>query len=128
LLKGKLRDNKKDIMFLLMWDKDRYTERFLLCVLQPTLVHLYQTSVLLPGPLPIVTSASLFLRMWESWANRRAMPCSLRLFNFLFCSLHPTVALCNILFARQTQASLGVTTPTLAASSSHILLVHRSPL
>jgi hypothetical protein len=31
------------------------------CVLQPTLVYLYQTSSLLPGHLPIVTSASLRL-------------------------------------------------------------------
>jgi hypothetical protein len=49
---------------LLVWDKDSYTERFLAllpctCVLQPTLVHLYQTSSLLPNPLPEVTSASL---------------------------------------------------------------------
>jgi hypothetical protein len=57
-------DNKKDIAFLLVWDKDSYTERFLellpcTCVLQPTLVHLHQTSSLLPGPLPIAASASL---------------------------------------------------------------------
>jgi hypothetical protein len=44
-----IRDNKKDTAFLLVWDKDSYTERFLAllpgtCVLQPTLVHLYQTS------------------------------------------------------------------------------------
>jgi hypothetical protein len=61
-----IRDNKKDIAFLLVWDKDTYTERFLAllpctCVLQPTLVHLYQTSSLLPGPPPIVASASLRL-------------------------------------------------------------------
>jgi hypothetical protein len=31
------------------------------CVLEPTLVHLYQTSSLLPGPLPIVASVSLRL-------------------------------------------------------------------
>jgi hypothetical protein len=31
------------------------------CVLQPTLVHFYQTSSLLPGHLPIVASASLRL-------------------------------------------------------------------
>jgi hypothetical protein len=31
------------------------------CVLQPHLVHLYQTSSLLPSPLPIVASASLTL-------------------------------------------------------------------
>jgi hypothetical protein len=56
------RDNKKDVAFLLVWDKDSYTERFLgllscTCVLQPTLVHLYQTFSLLLGPLPIVASA-----------------------------------------------------------------------
>jgi hypothetical protein len=55
--------NKKDIEFLLVWDKDSCTERFLAllprtCVLQPTLVHLYQTSSLLLSPLPIVASAS----------------------------------------------------------------------
>jgi hypothetical protein len=53
-------------MFLLVWDKDSYTERFLAllpctCVLQLTLVHLYQTSSLLSSPLPIVASASLRL-------------------------------------------------------------------
>jgi hypothetical protein len=59
-------DNKKDIAFLLAWDKDGYIERFLallpcICVLQPRLIHLYQTSSVLPGPLPIVASASLRL-------------------------------------------------------------------
>jgi hypothetical protein len=53
-------------MFLLFWDKDSYIERFLAllpctCILQPTLVHLCQTSLLLPGHLPIVASASLKL-------------------------------------------------------------------
>jgi hypothetical protein len=61
-----IKDDKKTWHFLLVWDKDSYTERFLallpcICVLQPTLVHLYQTSSLLPGPLPIVASASLRL-------------------------------------------------------------------
>jgi hypothetical protein len=61
-----IRDNKKDTAFLLVWDKDSYTERFLAlfpstCVLQHTLGHLYQTCSLLPGPLPIVASASLRL-------------------------------------------------------------------
>jgi hypothetical protein len=51
---------------LLAWDKDRYTERFLAlfpytCVLQPKLIHLYQTSSLLPSHLPIVASTSLRL-------------------------------------------------------------------
>jgi hypothetical protein len=40
-----IRDNKKDIAFLLVWGKDNSTGRFLAllpltCVLQPTLVHL----------------------------------------------------------------------------------------
>jgi hypothetical protein len=61
-----IRDNKKDIAFLLVWAKDSYSERFLALlpctsVLQPTSVHLYQTSSLLPTPLPIVASASLIL-------------------------------------------------------------------
>jgi hypothetical protein len=51
---------------LLAWDKDSYTERFLAllpctCVLQPKLVHLYQTSSLLPSHLLIVASANLWL-------------------------------------------------------------------
>jgi hypothetical protein len=60
------RENIRDIAILLVWTKDSYTERFLVslpctCVLQPTLVHLYQTSSLLPSLLPIVASASLRL-------------------------------------------------------------------
>jgi hypothetical protein len=56
-------------MFLLFWDKDSYIERFLAllpctCILQPTLVHLCQTSLLLPGHLPIVASVSLRLLYW----------------------------------------------------------------
>jgi hypothetical protein len=44
-------DNKKDIAFLLVWDKDS-TKRFLVllpctCILQLTLVHFYQTSSLI---------------------------------------------------------------------------------
>jgi hypothetical protein len=51
---------------LIVWDKDSYTERFLVLlpctsVLQPTLVHLCQTSSPLLGPLPIVASANLRL-------------------------------------------------------------------
>jgi hypothetical protein len=43
-----IRDNKKEIAFLLAWDKDSSTERFLAllpctCLLQPKLVHLYQS-------------------------------------------------------------------------------------
>jgi hypothetical protein len=51
---------------LLAWDKDSYTERFLALlpctgVLQSKLVHLYQTSSLLPSHLPIVVFAYLSL-------------------------------------------------------------------
>jgi hypothetical protein len=51
---------------LLAWDKDTYTERFLAllpctCILQPKFIHLYQTSSLLPGHLPIVISVMLRL-------------------------------------------------------------------
>jgi hypothetical protein len=62
----KIWDNKKDIVFLLVWDKDSYTERFLAlppctCILQSTLTHLYQTSSLLLGHIPIVASVTLRL-------------------------------------------------------------------
>jgi hypothetical protein len=67
-----IRDNKKDSV-LLVWGKDSYTEKFLVffpgtCVLQLTLVHLCQTFSLLPGPFPIVASASL--RLLYSLLNR----------------------------------------------------------
>jgi hypothetical protein len=57
---------KKNMAFLLVWDKDSYIGRFFVlfpctCVLQTKLVHLYQISSLLPSPLPIVDSASLKL-------------------------------------------------------------------
>jgi hypothetical protein len=57
---------KKNMTFLLVWDKNSYTQRFLallpcMCILQPKLIHLYQTSLLLLTPLPIVTFASLRL-------------------------------------------------------------------
>jgi hypothetical protein len=49
-----------------IWDEDSYAERFLAmlpctCVLQCTLIHLYQTSSLLSGHLPIVASDNLRL-------------------------------------------------------------------
>jgi hypothetical protein len=61
-----IRNNNKEIEFLLAWNKDSYTERFLAllpctCVLQPALGHLYQTSSQLLGHLPIVVSANLRL-------------------------------------------------------------------
>jgi hypothetical protein len=69
-----IRDYKKDITFLLLWHKDSYTERFLalfpcICVLQPTLVHLYQTSSLLPSHLPIMSTASLRLLYSLLWSG-----------------------------------------------------------
>jgi hypothetical protein len=55
---------------LLVWDKDSYTERFLTllpCSCVPfTLVPFYQTSSLLPGPLPIVASANFGLLIHSS--------------------------------------------------------------
>jgi hypothetical protein len=68
-------DNKKNTTFLLVWDKDSYVERLLVllpctCVLQPTLVHLYLTSSLLSGHLPIVASASLRLFTPLQWAHQ----------------------------------------------------------
>jgi hypothetical protein len=68
-----MRHTKKDKLFLLVWDEDSYTERFLALlpctyVLQPTSVHLCQTSSLLPGCLPIVASA--ILRFLYSLLNR----------------------------------------------------------
>jgi hypothetical protein len=61
-----IRDNKKDIVFLLVWCKHSYTERFLAlfqctCALQPTLVYLCQITLLLPGPVSTMASASLRL-------------------------------------------------------------------
>jgi hypothetical protein len=57
-----IRNNKKDIAFLLGWGKDSYAERYLalfpgIYAWQPTFV---QTSSLLSSPLPIVASATLF--------------------------------------------------------------------
>jgi hypothetical protein len=59
-------DNKKDITFLLVWDKDSYTERFMAllpwtCILKPTLIHLCQTTSLLPCPLLTMAFANLTL-------------------------------------------------------------------
>jgi hypothetical protein len=61
-----IKDKKKNKTFLLVWDKDSYTGRFLVLfpctwVLQPKSVHLYQSFLLLPSPVPIVASASLRL-------------------------------------------------------------------
>jgi hypothetical protein len=94
-----IKDNKKDIVFLLVWDKDSYTERFLVllpctCVLEPTLFNLYQTSSLLLGHLLIVASVSLrFARL--QWAHQSHssfrfpslslfLPCTF----FLYCVTH----------------------------------------
>jgi hypothetical protein len=61
-----INDNKKNMEFC-YFEIDSYIGRFLvlfpcICVLQPTLVHLYQTSSLLPSPLPLkMGSATLRL-------------------------------------------------------------------
>jgi hypothetical protein len=59
------------MVFLLVWDKDSYIRRFLvlfpcICILQHKLVHLYQTSSLLPSPLPKLASVNLRLQ----WAHQ----------------------------------------------------------
>jgi hypothetical protein len=74
-------------VFFLVWYKDSYTERFLVLlpctsVLQPTLVHFYQTSSLLPGPLPIVASANLRL-LYSLLYSGAHQPCSSFRFSFL---------------------------------------------
>jgi hypothetical protein len=81
----KRKPNKKDKVFLLLWDKDSCTERFLAllpctCVLQPTLIHVYQTSSQLPGPLPIVASVCLkllYLLLYSEHINHLQVLCSL---------------------------------------------------
>jgi hypothetical protein len=60
-LRENLRENKKDIAFLLVWSKASYTVLPSTCMLQPTLIHLCQTCSLLPGHLSIAASASLRL-------------------------------------------------------------------
>jgi hypothetical protein len=59
-----IKDKKRSMPFLLVWDKDSYTGSLLvlfpcICVLQPQLIHFFQSSSLLPSPLPIVAPASL---------------------------------------------------------------------
>jgi hypothetical protein len=70
-------NNKKDIAFLLLWDEDNYTERFLAflpctCVLQPKLIHLYLTASLLPGHLPIMTSCQCKITLFGplQWSHQ----------------------------------------------------------
>jgi hypothetical protein len=82
-----IRDNKKHIALFLVWDKRGYKERFLAliphtCVLQPTLVHLYHTSSLLPSPLPILPSAKLRLFVHQQGAHQPHLS-----FRFPFLSL-----------------------------------------
>jgi hypothetical protein len=50
-----IKDKEKNMAFLLVWDTESYTEKFFVLfpciyVLQPQLLHLYQTSSLLPSP------------------------------------------------------------------------------
>jgi hypothetical protein len=66
LLNSRHKQYKERHSIFASWVKDSYTERFLAflpctCVLQPKLIHLYQTSSLLPSHLPIVTSVILRL-------------------------------------------------------------------
>jgi hypothetical protein len=61
-IEEKTKDDKKNMVFLLVWNEDSYIWRFLvfpcICVLQPRLVHLNHTSSLFPSPLPIVASVT----------------------------------------------------------------------
>jgi hypothetical protein len=81
-------------VFLLVWDKDKYTEKFLVfpctCVLQPTLVCLYQTSSLFPSPLPKVASASLlyFLLYSEHISHIQVLGSFPFSYSSCSCSLH----------------------------------------
>jgi hypothetical protein len=59
-----IKDKKRSMTFLLVWDKESYKGSFLAMVpriyaLRPQLVHLYQTSPLPPSSLSMVASASL---------------------------------------------------------------------
>jgi hypothetical protein len=95
-----IRDNKKRIASLLLWDKHSYSEIFLAllpctCVLQSTLVHLYQTSSLLPGPLPIAASPSLRLlysRLCSEHINRILV---LGFFPFPISPVHALLLVCD---------------------------------
>jgi hypothetical protein len=60
-------DKMRNMAFLLVWYKDNYTGSFLVLfpcmyVLQLQLIHLFQSSSLLPSPLPVVALASLKFR------------------------------------------------------------------
>jgi hypothetical protein len=66
LLKRKHKILRKNILFLLVWDKNSNTEIFLvlllhICILQSILVHFYHNSSLLSRLLPIVASVSFRL-------------------------------------------------------------------
>jgi hypothetical protein len=93
-------DNKKDIAFLLVWDKDSYTGRFwawfpCTFVLHPTLVHSLPDHSLLPGPLPILASASLrllYLLLYRQHINH--------ICGFCFLSFSCTSCACSPLSVR----------------------------
>jgi hypothetical protein len=64
-----IRDNKKDIVFLLAWDKERFLALLpCICVLQPMLDHLCQTSSLLPSHIFNIAD------MWYSKTDFRYLP------------------------------------------------------
>jgi hypothetical protein len=87
----KRKDSKKNMEFLLVWDKDSYTGRFFMLfpytyVLQANLLHLYLTSSLLPSPLPILASASL--RLLHSFLHSEHIN-HIQVFGFLLCVVSP---------------------------------------
>jgi hypothetical protein len=80
-----IKDKTRNMTFLLVWDKDSYAGSFLelfpcICVLQPQLIHLFQSSLLLPSLLPMVTLASLkflYLFLYSKHMNH------IQIFSFL---------------------------------------------
>jgi hypothetical protein len=59
-----IKNKMRNLMFLLVWDKDSYTRSFLLLfsfihVLLPQFICLFQSSSLFPSPFPIVAPESL---------------------------------------------------------------------
>jgi hypothetical protein len=81
-----IKEKKGNMEFLLIWDKDSYTGRFLMLfpciyILHPQLVHLYQSSLLLISSLPMLAPASL--RFLYSFLYTKHINCIQVFFNLL---------------------------------------------
>jgi hypothetical protein len=91
-----INSNKNDIAFLLVWDKDNYTEGFLAlfpctCVSQPELFHLYQNSSLLDSHLPIVASCQFKITILTplQWAHQTLSSFGFPTFPYSSCRYSP---------------------------------------